>query len=74
MREMDWMTGMQRAMEYLEAHLTEEISYEQVAKCAACSPFYFQKIFSILCGVPLGEYVRNRRLTLAGGEIVSTQE
>ena len=71
---MDWMTGMQRAMEYLEAHLTEEISYEQVAKCAACSPFYFQKIFSILCGVPLGEYVRNRRLTLAGGEIVSTQE
>lgn len=33
------------------------------------SSFYFQHLFSILCGVSLGEYIRSRRLTLAGVEI-----
>ena len=31
---MDWITGIQRALDYLEAHLTEEIDYEAVAKQA----------------------------------------
>jgi len=38
------------------------------------SPFYFQKGFAMLCGFTVGEYIRQRRLTLAGREIVSTDE
>ena len=66
---MDWITGIQAAVDYIEAHLTEELDYGEIAKQAACSPFYFQRIFGILCGIPLGEYIRNRRLTLAGCEL-----
>ena len=38
------------------------------------SSFYFQKIFSILCGFTVGEYIRSRRLALAGSELLSTDE
>ncbi|MBQ8731439.1 MAG: AraC family transcriptional regulator [Oscillospiraceae bacterium] len=66
---MDWITGIQNAINYIEEHLTEEINYEKVAEEAACSSFYFQRIFGVLCDISLGEYIRNRRLTLAGNEL-----
>lgn len=69
---MDWITGIQNAINYIEEHLTEEIDYEIVAKEAACSSFYLQRIFSILCGMTLEDYIRNRRLTLAGNELSAT--
>ena len=68
---MEWINGMQRALAYIEEHLTEEIDYEEVAKQSFSSSFYFQRVFSILCGYTLGEYIRNRRLTLAGAELQS---
>ncbi|MBQ3146202.1 MAG: AraC family transcriptional regulator [Oscillospiraceae bacterium] len=66
---MDWITGIQNAINYIEEHLTEEINYDKVADEAACSSFYFQRIFGVLCDISLGEYIRNRRLTLAGNEL-----
>lgn len=63
---MNYITGIQNAIAYVEAHLTEEIHVEQVAREAAMSTYYFQRIFGILCGVTLGDYIRFRRLTLAG--------
>ena len=66
---MDWATGIQNAIDYVEEHLTEELDYDTIARQAACSSFYFQRIFGILCGVSLGEYIRSRRLTLAGSEL-----
>lgn len=71
---MDWLTGIQNAINYVEDHLTERIDYEQVARHAACSGFYFQRIFGILCGMSLGDYIRNRRLTLAGSELCASDE
>lgn len=66
---MDWITGLQRAIDYVEAHLTEEIDYEAVAAESFSSSFHFQRVFSLLCGYTLGEYIRSRRLTLAGTEL-----
>lgn len=66
---MDWITGIQNAINYVEEHLTEEINYDKVADEAACSSFYLQRIFGVLCNISLGEYIRNRRLTLAGNEL-----
>lgn len=68
---MDWITGIQQAVDYIEAHITEDIDYEQVARESFSSSYHFQRVFSILCGYTLGEYIRNRRLTLAGIEIAS---
>ena len=71
---MDWITGIQNAINYIEDHLTDEIDYEQVAKASFSSSFHFQRVFSILCGYTLGEYIRSRRLTLAGTELATGKE
>ena len=66
---MDWITGIQNAINYIEGHLLEEIDYEEVAKQSYSSSYHFQRVFGILCGYTVGEYIRNRRLTLAGMEL-----
>lgn len=68
---MEWITGIQRAIDYIEAHLTEKLDYEAIARESFSSSFHFQRVFSILCGFTLGEYIRNRRLTLAGIELAA---
>lgn len=68
---MDWITGMQKAIDFIEDHITEDLDYEQIAAKAYVSSFHFQRVFSIMCGFTLGEYIRNRRLTLAGTELAS---
>ncbi len=69
---MDWIIGIQRAIDYIEDNLTETIDYEEVSKKCYSSSYHFQRVFSILCGFTLGEYIRNRRLTLAGRELATT--
>lgn len=64
-----WTEGLARAIAYLEAHLTEDLDPQILAAQAYVSPFYFQKIFHVLCGMTLGEYIRGRRLTLAAQEL-----
>lgn len=66
---MDWITGIQRAVDYVEAHMMEPTDYEETARQAYSSSFHFQRVFSILCGFTLGDYVRMRRLSLAGKEL-----
>ena len=70
---MDWITGIQNAINYIEDHITEELDYERIARESFSSAFHFQRIFSILCGYTLGEYIRLRRLTLAGMELAQGQ-
>ena len=71
---MEWISEIQRAIDYIEQHLTEEIDYEAAAREAYSSSFHFQRVFSILCGFTLGEYVRMRRLSLAANDIIHTDE
>ena len=62
---MDSLSNMNKAMEYIEEHLTEEIDYSEISKIAYCSEYHFKRMFSYLSGVGLSEYIRRRRLTLA---------
>lgn len=71
---MDWITGIQKALDYTEEHLTEEIDYEEVAKQAFSSVFHFQRMFGIICGFSLGDYIRMRRLSLAAEELYMTND
>lgn len=68
---MNWINGIQNSLDYIENHITEKIDCSEIAEQAYCSVFYFQKIFNAVCGMTVGEYIRNRRLTLAGSEICS---
>lgn len=69
---MNWTNVIQSAIEFMEENITEEISVETVADHVHISSFYFQKGFSMLCGYSVMEYIRNRRLALAGGELATT--
>ena len=64
---------MQRAIDYIEDNLTEELNINDIAATVYLSPFHFQRIFHAMCGVTVGEYIRQRRLSLAGGELMSTK-
>lgn len=64
-----WTEGIQNAIQYIEDNLTEELDIAEIASRAYVSPFYFQKIFGVLCGFTVGEYIRNRRLSLAAEEL-----
>lgn len=70
---MDWITGISKAIDYIEEHITEPTDYARAAKEACSSPFIFQRVFALLCGYTLGDYVRMRRLTLAGEELLSPE-
>ncbi|QNO15383.1 AraC family transcriptional regulator [Alkalicella caledoniensis] len=66
---MDWISNMQNAINYIEDNLLEEISYDKIAQRAYSSTYHFQRMFSMLTGFTIGEYIRRRRLTLAAQEI-----
>ncbi|MEG1524528.1 MAG: AraC family transcriptional regulator [Clostridia bacterium] len=69
---MEWVGSISEAIRYIEENLTEELTVAQIAKHALISPFYFQKGFSMLCGFTVGDYIRQRRLALAGSELICT--
>lgn len=66
---MDLLDRMNRAMDYIESNLAEDISYDKVAQIVCCSTYHFQRMFSFITDVPLSEYIRRRRLTLAAFEL-----
>ena len=66
---MEWLEHFSNAIEYIESHLDKEISYDEIAKYACCSTYYFQRIFSYIAGIPVSEYIRRRRMTQAGFDL-----
>lgn len=68
---MEWINAVKDAIEFMEMHITDDISANDVAEYVHMSSFYFQKGFSMLCGYSVAEYIRNRRLALAGGELAA---
>jgi AraC family transcriptional regulator len=71
---MDWLEAMNKAVEYLEANITEKLDIEKVAKIALSSPFHFQRMYHMITGVTIAEYIRRRRLTLAAQDIISGEK
>jgi AraC family transcriptional regulator len=69
---MVWAEAIGQAIAYIESHIADELSVGEIAKQVNLSPFYFQKGFSLLCGLTVMEYIRKRRLALAGSELVSS--
>lgn len=68
---MEWIERLNDAMDYLEGHLTEEIDYEKLGKIACCSSYHFQRMFAYMAGVPLSEYIRRRKMSLAAVDLQS---
>ena len=68
---MEWIERLNGAMNYIEEHLTDEIDYEQLGKIACCSSYHFQRMFTYMAGIPLSEYIRRRKMSLAAVDLQS---
>lgn len=66
---MEWLTQLSQAIDYIENNLEGDISYEKAAKIACCSTYYFQRMFSYVSGIPLSDYIRRRRMTKAAFDL-----
>lgn len=71
---MEWTESLKTAVAYMEAHITENFRADDVAEKIHMSTFYFQKGFTILTGMNVGEYIRNRRLYLAALDLTAGRE
>jgi AraC family transcriptional regulator len=69
---MEWLIKMNDALRYIEDNLNNDIDYIKAARIACCSVYNFQRMFSFITDVPLSEYIRRRRLTLAAFELQSS--
>lgn len=66
---MDFIQNLQRSIDYMEDNILEPITYEDVAKHVYMSSYHFHRTFSLLTGITANEYIRNRRLSMAGQEL-----
>ena len=71
---MEWLTSIRFAIDYMEDHLEDNISAQDVADHVYLSPFFLQKGFSLMTGYGIGEYIRNRRLYLAALDLKGTKD
>lgn len=69
---MNWIAIIESAIGFIEENITEDLTVGRIATEVNTSAFYFQRGFSMLCGYTVGEYIRMRRLSLAGSELLSS--
>ncbi|MFJ3594694.1 GyrI-like domain-containing protein [Streptomyces sp. NPDC090231] len=62
---------LNQAMEHIERQLDGSIDVGELARIAATSQYHLRRMFSALAGMPLSEYIRRRRLTVAGAEVLA---
>lgn len=67
---MGWVESLQKAINYIEDHLLEPVTIEDIASQANASVYHFQRTFALLTDTTVGEYLRRRRLSLAAQELV----
>ena len=70
---MEWLTSIRTAIDYIDEHLEENISAQDVADRVNISPFFLQRGFSLMTGYGIGEYIRNRRLYQAAVDLKETE-
>ncbi|SEO96093.1 AraC family transcriptional regulator [Amphibacillus marinus] len=68
---MHFLTDLQEAIAYMEEHLLEPINYQDVASYLHQSNYHFHRTFSMITGMTANEYIRKRRLSDAGQELMT---
>lgn len=69
---MEWLAKMNDALRYIEENLQNDIDYHVAAKIACSSLTRFQKMFTFVTDITIGDYVRCRKMALAAQELKET--
>lgn len=71
---MEWIERLNSAVNYIEENIKDTIDLEEVSKIACCSTYHFQRMFAYIANIPLSEYIRRRRMSLAAVDLQSGKE
>jgi len=71
---MNTLKHLNAAVAYLEEHLSDEISLEEASRLAGLSTDSFLRFFSYMTGMSVKDYLRRRRLSRAGEELLTGTE
>lgn len=66
---MDWIDKMNAAIAYIEENISTNLNTENIAKIADSSTYHFQRMFAYMTGIPLSEYIRRRKMSLAVADL-----
>lgn len=66
---MEWIEGLNQAIYYMEENMCETIDFNEVAKIAGCSTYHFQRMFAYMANMPISEYIRRRKMSLAAVDL-----
>lgn len=71
---MEGLQHIQKALCYMEEHLLDELTVDDVSGYVFSSKYNFQRVFHLVTSITIGEYIRNRRLSLAGRDLQRTDD
>lgn len=66
---MEWTQRLNNAIYYMEENMCNVIDLGEVAKIAGCSTYHFQRMFAYMADIPLSEYIRRRKMSLAAVDL-----
>lgn len=69
---MKWIERLKECVDYIEDNLKDEIEMDELCEIACLSQLYFPRLFEAVTDIPLNEYVRRRRMTVAASELIGT--
>lgn len=65
---------LNRLTDYVEEHLTDDLDFAEFARSAGTTEYHVRRMFSALAGMPLSEYVRRRRMTVASADVLGDDD
>lgn len=71
---MEWIERLNSSINYMEENIKRTIDLEEVSKIACCSTYHFQRMFAYIADIPLSEYIRRRKMSLAAVDLQSGNE
>jgi AraC family transcriptional regulator len=68
------ISALNRLVDLVEEHLTEDLDVNGLARALGTTEYHLRRMFSSLAGMPLSEYVRRRRMTVAAAAVVRGED
>ena len=68
------IASLNRLVELIEGDLAEEVDLVRLATSLGTTEYHLRRMFSSLAGMPLSEYVRRRRMSVAAADILGDED
>ena len=69
-RKNTMLQSLNEIMDYVEVHIEEDLKIDDLAKKAGLSVYHLKRTFSFITGISIGEYIKNRKITLANEQLI----